>query len=152
MPGVGRLASRELITILMYSKRRRIMRAIFVAVLTSILILSIHPRGNSQGHGTRPKKRHTIAGGVLNAKAISKPMPPYPPIAKRTKLSGFVVVRVLVDEEGNVISAKALTGHRLLRKAAVKAAYQAKFEPTTLSGQPVRVSGVLTYDFESGEK
>lgn len=89
-----------------------------------------------------------ISGGVLNGKAISKPAPVYPPIAKAAKASGTVVVQVTIDESGKVISAKAISGHPLLQAAAVQAAYQAQFTPTKLSGQPVKVTGVLTYVFE----
>jgi protein TonB len=88
-----------------------------------------------------------ISGGVLNGKAISKPTPPYPPIAKAARASGTVTVQIVVDETGKVISAKAVSGHPLLQQAAVQAAYQARFSPTLLSGQPVKVSGVITYNF-----
>ena len=89
----------------------------------------------------------TISGGVLNAKAVSMPEPTYPPIAKQAKASGRVVVQVVVDEKGNVISASAISGHPLLRAASVVAARRAKFAPTKLAGKPVKVSGVLNYDF-----
>ncbi|HKN83062.1 MAG TPA: TonB family protein [Pyrinomonadaceae bacterium] len=85
--------------------------------------------------------------GVLNAKAISLPKPVYPEEAKRLKASGRVTVRVVVDENGKVISAKATDGPVPLREAAEAAARQAKFEPTTKDGVTVKVTGVLTYDF-----
>jgi TonB family protein len=88
-----------------------------------------------------------ISGGVLNAKATSLPQPTYPPAAKAVKASGSVVVQVVVDEKGNVISASAISGHPLLRAAAVVAARQAKFTPTKLAGKPVKVSGILNYNF-----
>lgn len=94
-------------------------------------------------------KGTTISGGVLNGKAISLPKPPYPPLARAAKASGTVVVQVLVDENGNVVSAHAVSGHPLLRAASVAAARGAKFSPTKLSGQPVKVSGVIHYNFES---
>lgn len=94
-----------------------------------------------------PGAPKTISGGVLNGKAISKPQPAYPAIAKAAKASGTVVVQVLVDEQGNVISARAVSGHPLLQQSAVAAARQAKFSPTMLSGQPVKVTGVITYNF-----
>jgi periplasmic protein TonB len=94
-----------------------------------------------------PKPRAPISQGVLNGKAISKPTPPYPPIAKAARASGQVVVQIVVDESGKVISAKAVSGHPLLLQAAVQAAYQARFSPTLLSGQPVKVSGIITYQF-----
>ena len=86
-------------------------------------------------------------GGILNGRAESLPSPAYPPAAKAVKASGTVAVQVTIDESGNVISATAIGGHPLLRAAAVEAARQAKFKPTLLSGEPVKVNGVLTYNF-----
>jgi len=88
-----------------------------------------------------------LTGGALNGKAINMPMPEYPAIAKQANASGAVTVQVTFDEDGNVISAQAVSGHPLLRAAAVSAARQAKFSPTKLSGQGVKVSGVLVYNF-----
>jgi TonB family protein len=90
-----------------------------------------------------------ISGGVLNGKAISLPKPVYPPVARAAKASGTVVVQVLVDEDGNVVTAEAISGHPLLKAACVAAARSAKFSPTKLSGQPVKVSGVINYSFEA---
>ena len=92
-------------------------------------------------------RKTMVVGGVLNGKAISKPMPAYPPIAKAARAQGTVVVEVVVGESGDVISANAVSGHPLLQQAAMAAARQAKFSPTRLSGQPVQVSGTLTYNF-----
>ena len=94
-----------------------------------------------------PKPKTIVSGGVLNGKAISKPQPAYPPIAKAARASGTVTVQIVVDEGGRVISASAVSGHPLLQQAAVAAARQARFSPTLLSGQPVKVSGVITYNF-----
>ncbi|HLM57801.1 MAG TPA: TonB family protein [Pyrinomonadaceae bacterium] len=94
-----------------------------------------------------PKPKTVVSGGVLNGKAISKPTPAYPPIARAARASGTVTVQILVDESGRVISANAVSGHPLLQQAAVSAARQARFSPTLLSGQPVKVSGVITYNF-----
>ena len=93
--------------------------------------------------------RAPISGGVLNGKAISLPKPGYPPIARAAHASGTVVVQVLIDENGNVVSAHAVSGHPLLQAAAVGAAKQARFSPTKLSGQPVKVTGVIQYNFVS---
>ncbi len=88
-----------------------------------------------------------INGGILNGKAISLPKPPYPAAAKAVGVSGSVTVQVLIDENGDVVSATAVSGHPLLRAASVEAAQGAKFSPTKLSGIPVKVSGVITYNF-----
>ncbi len=95
----------------------------------------------------RIRAKGAVKDGILNGKAISLPKPPYPPIAKATKAQGTVVVQVLVDENGNVIAAHAVSGHPLLIAAAVAAARQAKFPPTKISGKPVKVSGVINYEF-----
>ncbi|PYS49654.1 MAG: hypothetical protein DMF68_09445 [Acidobacteria bacterium] len=88
-----------------------------------------------------------ISGGVLNGKAISLPKPAYPPIARAAHASGTVIVQVMIDESGKVISAHAVSGHPLLQQSAVQAAYEARFSPTLMSGQPVKVTGVINYNF-----
>lgn len=100
------------------------------------------------GRTTLPTSgRASISGGVLDGKAIEKPLPEYPPVARAARASGTVTVRIIVNEEGQVEKAEAVSGHPLLQSAAVEAAYRARFAPTKLSGNPVKVSGVLTYDF-----
>ena len=95
-----------------------------------------------------PTDAATISAGALDGKAISKPQPPYPALAKAARASGVVTVRVVVDATtGGVVSADAVSGHPLLRAAAVAAARQAKFSPTIVDGKPVRVSGTLSYNF-----
>jgi TonB family protein len=92
----------------------------------------------------RPKN---ISGGILNSKAKTLPKPPYPSAARAVSAEGAVTVEVTIDELGNVISAKAVSGHPLLRASAVQAARQAKFPPTQLSGVAVQVIGVIVYNF-----
>jgi TonB family protein len=89
----------------------------------------------------------TVSGGVLNGKAISLPEPLYPAVAKAAKASGTVMIQVVIDENGNVESARAVSGHPLLQPASVAAARSAKFPPTKLSGKPVKVTGIITYKF-----
>lgn len=93
-----------------------------------------------------------ISGGVLNDKAISLPKPAFPQIARSVKASGTVVVQVIVDEDGDVISARPVSGHPLLQAVAVAAAHQAKFPPTRRGGQPVKVSGVIRYEFKPDQQ
>jgi len=88
-----------------------------------------------------------VSPGVLRSQAISLPKPAYPPMARQIRLSGAVNVQVLIDEGGRVISAKAVSGHPLLVLEAQKAAMQARFSPTMLGEQAVKVSGVITYNF-----
>jgi Ca-activated chloride channel family protein len=85
--------------------------------------------------------------GLLNSKALSLPKPLYPEAARRMRLEGAVRVLVSVDESGKVVSARAESGHMILRGAAIEAARQARFAPVLVSGQPVPVSGFITYTF-----
>ncbi|HWT02082.1 MAG TPA: TonB family protein [Pyrinomonadaceae bacterium] len=88
-----------------------------------------------------------ISGGVLNGKALDLPKPAYPAQAKTARASGVVIVEVVIDEKGKVIAAKAVSGNNMLRQAAVQAAQGARFSPTLLSGQPVKVTGEINYSF-----
>jgi len=85
--------------------------------------------------------------GDLNAKAISLPQPVLTEEAKRVKATGRVSVRVIVDEDGKVVSAVALNNVAALRDAAQAAARQALFKPLVMGGITVRFTGVLNYDF-----
>lgn len=81
--------------------------------------------------------------GVLNSRAVRLPTPAYPAIAKQVRASGEVRVRIAVDERGNVTSARAVSGHPLLRSSAEMAARQSKIRP---NGQ--NTSGELIYNFK----
>lgn len=108
----------------------------------------IKPTPTVENDETNPKRRlRPISGGVLNGKALSLPTPNYPQAAKAVRASGAVNVQVLVDENGNVTRARAVSGHPLLKNSAERAARGAKFRPTMLSGQPVKVTGVIVYNF-----
>lgn len=96
---------------------------------------------------TLPRSMRPVSGGVLNGRALILPPPVYPPVAKAANAAGTVTVRVLIDENGKIAEAKAIYGPKLLRKAAEDAAREARFAPTQLSGQPVSVTGVITYTF-----
>lgn len=92
-------------------------------------------------------KGATVSLGVINGKAANLPKPPYPPAAKAVNASGTVQVQVLINESGTVVSAKAINGHPLLRDAAERAARNARFTPTLLSNIPVKVNGLIVYNF-----
>ena len=94
---------------------------------------------NSQGTG--------MVRGLLQNRALSKPQPRYPYEAKEARIKGVVMVQIVVGEEGDVVTARAVSGHELLRDAAVDAACRSRFSPTKVSGRPVKVAGVITYNF-----
>jgi TonB family protein len=95
----------------------------------------------------KPPATLKVSQGVLTAKAISLPQPQYPQLAKQIRLQGPVTVQILIDEEGRVISAQTMSGHPMLLAAAKDAALRARFTTTKLSGQAVKVQGLITYNF-----
>lgn len=101
----------------------------------------------ARGGAEKGEGKRLVEGGVLNGRAVSKPAPSYPVAAKNTGVAGTVVVHILVDESGSVVEAEPYCGHPLLAKAAVEAARRARFTPTTLAGAPVKVTGIITYNF-----
>jgi protein TonB len=94
-----------------------------------------------------PRPTAPVSGGVMTGKAKSLPTPTYSAAARAVNAQGRVTVQITVDESGKVISAKAVDGHPLLRPAAVEAAWKARFDPTKLSGVPVKVTGIISYNF-----
>jgi TonB family protein len=85
--------------------------------------------------------------GIVNGKAAKLVIPSYPPAARAVRASGAVNVQVTIDELGYVISASAVSGHPLLRANAEKAARESKFRTTTLGEFPVKVTGIIVYNF-----
>ena len=89
---------------------------------------------------------------VLNlepGRAVTLPKPAYPALARAAHVQGSVEVQVIIDEEGKVIAAAAISGHPLLQATCVKAARESLFTTTKLEGAPVKVTGVLRYNFIS---
>lgn len=94
-----------------------------------------------------PKPKVSVSKGVLNGEAKSLPKPIYSAAARAVRAHGQVTVQVTIDEDGRVVSAHAVNGHMLLRAESEKAARNARFSPTLLSEVPVKVTGVITYNF-----
>jgi muconolactone delta-isomerase len=110
--------------------------------------LKVTEIGEDEG-GSGPAAAKPIEGGQLNSKALSLPPAKLSEEAKRQKQSGKITVRVIVDENGKVVSAVALNGPAVLRKIAEEAAREATFAPTTQDGIIVRVTGELVYDIRN---
>lgn len=123
--------------------RMKIRYTDFVVTKATVRVTEIGEKEDSKSEGVAKP----LEVGVLNSKATSLPKPVVSEEAKRLKALGRVTVRVVVDENGKVISAEAIDGHQALRSAAEDAARKATFEPTVKDGITVKVMGVLTYDF-----
>jgi TonB family protein len=130
-------------------RQRRFYEATAEKFLNSFTLAPLAPALDAGGRvqGAKNLPRAPIRGGIINGKAVSKPSPRYPAAAREAGVTGTVEVAVIIDEEGKVIGAEAVSGPAELREASVEAARKARFSPTRLSGQPVKVSGRLSYTF-----
>jgi TonB family protein len=105
------------------------------------------PAAQPTGTPANNQPPEMFKGGVLNSQAIELPEPEYPEEARRERAGGRVIVSVVVDETGKVISAEVEDGPILFRRPALEAARKARFKPMLVDGQPVKVSGILQYRF-----
>jgi TonB family protein len=88
-----------------------------------------------------------VSDVILNGKALLLPKPNYPAEARMQRLGGVVVVRVRIDEQGDVYETKAVCGDSLLAKISEESAKRAKFSPTTRGGQAIKIRGMVIYTF-----
>lgn len=86
-------------------------------------------------------------GNLTSANAVKMVKPVYSVIAQRANVEGRVVVEVELDTNGEVVAAKAVSGHQFLRQAAEDAARKSKFQPAKFNGQPIKGTGSITYNF-----
>jgi len=108
---------------------------------------AVLPQPTPEPTAMKPAGPQRVASVVLVGKAVSLPQPPYPIFAKQIRAQGPVNVQIVVGENGSVISAHAVSGSPALTNAAEDAAKRARFTPTILNGVPVRIQGVITYNF-----
>jgi TonB family protein len=94
-----------------------------------------------------PPKTIRMSTGVLTERAIKRVAPTYPPGLAAAGIAGEVLIEITVDEQGNVISAIGVSGDKTLAEAAIVAVRQWKFNPTKLSGEPVKVIGRIRFNF-----
>ena len=91
-----------------------------------------------------------MGGNVKPPRLISGPAPVYPALAKQSRIQGIVVIEAIIDEHGNVVQEKVLSGHPLLVESALKAVSQRKYEPTVLDGQATPVDLRVEITFREG--
>ncbi len=125
--------------------------SLFIIFIHCFLFITIGTITSAQAQTGEPQIVRK-AGGVLAGSATKRVEPAYPPLAKAAQVSGAVVVEVTVDTEGKVMAARAISGHPLLKDAAITAARQWVFVPTKLSGQAVKVIGTITFNFNGDFK
>lgn len=88
-----------------------------------------------------------LAQEVFNCKLISNPPPEFP--ASTRGRTGFLTARVavVVNEAGEVESARMIEGDPEMKRPSERAALKARFMPTLVGGRPVRVSGEIVHQF-----
>jgi len=94
-----------------------------------------------------PSKRIKVAGNVMQAKQLTTVAPVYPPEAKATGISGAVLMRALISEEGKVEQVELVSGPSALTAAALDAVRQWRYKPTEINGTPVEVETTVTVIF-----
>ena len=92
---------------------------------------------------------NAVEGDVEAGRPLEMPKPRYTELARRAHVSGQVTVQLIIDIDGTVMAAAAVSGHPLLYGVSVEAAKNSRFSPTKLNGKPVKVTGVITYNFVS---
>ena len=95
-----------------------------------------------------PKHPVRIGGDVKPPRLMYGPAPVYPVLASQSHVHGMVVIDAIIDEHGNVVQEKVVSGHPLLIQAALKAVSQRKYEPTILDGEPTPVDLRVEVNFQ----
>ena len=108
---------------------------------------AVKPKPTPESVPTPTPKQVLKVSEISPGLVLRRVSPQYPPLAKAARIQGAVQVQVLISEEGRVMSDQTVSGHPMLRAAAEDAARQWVFKPTTLNGVPVKVQGILTFNF-----
>lgn len=95
-----------------------------------------------------PKTPVRVGGQVKPPRLVYGPAPVYPILARQSQVQGIVVIDAIIDEHGNVVEEKVISGHPLLIQAALKAVSQRKYEPTILDGAPTPVDLRVEVNFQ----
>src|SRR5262245_12807386 len=94
-----------------------------------------------------PLNAQKMPEGVVLGEVSTSVQPLYPVSGKKVNATGKVEVKVTISVKGQVMEAEAVSGHALLRQAALDAARRWVFKPSTLNGVPVQVQSILTFVF-----
>jgi protein TonB len=97
-----------------------------------------------------PKKPVVVGGDVKPPRLIFAPDPEYPVLALQSRISGIVVIEAIIDEHGNVVEVRAVSGQPLLIPAALKAVSKRRYEPTILDGEATPIDLRVEIKFHAG--
>ena len=94
-----------------------------------------------------PRAPVRVGGDVQEGKAIHRPSPVYPPLARQARIQGTVVLEAIITKSGTIESLKVVEGHPMLVSAALEAVRQWRYRPTLLNGEPVEVATTIDVSF-----
>jgi periplasmic protein TonB len=121
------------------------MGGVLGGVIGGVLNTSAKSIPPSTGKSKTPLR---VGGNVRQPKAIVKTRPEYPTLAREARIHGDVTIDAILDEEGDIVDMKVISGHRFLYEAALNAVKKWKYEPTYLNDKPVAVEMIVTVTFQ----
>jgi TonB family protein len=89
-----------------------------------------------------------VSQGVSSGLVTRKVTPQYPEIALNGRVQGQVVMRAVIDKNGDIEELAPISGSPILAAAALEAVKQWKYRPYVFNGQPVRIETQITVVFE----
>ena len=95
----------------------------------------------------KPIQRIKVGGNVALAKVIKRVVPTYPPIARQARIQDHVILHAIISREGTIQDLRVVSGHPLLREAALAAVRQWVYSPTLLNTEPVEVETEIDVNF-----
>jgi len=116
-------------------------------VIGGVLNTSAKPVAPPTGRGAPVR----VGGRVRPPKAIVQVRPDYPPLARQARVQGQVQIDAILDDQGNVIDMRVVSGPPLLYQAALDALKKWRYEPTYLNDQPIAVEMIVTITFQLGQ-
>jgi len=106
------------------------------------------PEGPPGPPGLQGRLPLEVGGGVAAPVKIYAPPPRYTEEARLARVQGVVVLRTVIDMQGNVVQAEVLRGlTKGLSESAVQTVSEWKFKPATRAGEPVPVYFIVTISF-----
>jgi protein TonB len=82
---------------------------------------------------------------------LEKTVPQYPTIAKEARIQGTVVLQATISQNGLIQNLRVISGHPMLRQAAIDAVRSWRYKPYLLNGEPVEVETTINVVFNLGE-
>jgi TonB family protein len=126
----------------------------FAEFCSSLLVRAktFYPETKQSCDASAPEKDEVVPllsvdSKVLQAKLTKKVVPIYPAEAKTLRVSGTVLLSVIVNETGDVVDLGFTSGPFLLYHSALAAVRDWKYSPTQIGGKPVEISTVVTVHY-----